>query len=430
MTRITILGAGTAGTIMANRLEKLCRADIKAGNTTITIVDQDDRHLYQPGLLYIPFDLYRPDQIQKPRRPFLPKGVDYVQQPIDHVAVAEDKVYLADGSSIGHDVLIIATGTQLATDETEGLTGAGWRERIFDYYTMEGATALRGAMEQFKGGRLVINIVDMPIKCPVAPLEFAFLADWYFTRRGLRDDVQIRFVTPLDGAFTRPLASRTFGSMLEDRGIELVAEFSTGSVDGAAGKLISWDERVVDFDLLVTIPAHSGADYIGASPGLGDELNFVPTDPATLQARAKANIFALGDATDLPTSKAGSVAHFQSELLTDNIRRYLAGEPLEADFDGHANCFIETGFRKGMLIDFNYDVEPLPGKFPFRGIGPMHLLKENRMNHLGKLAFRWVYWNMLLPGRPLPGISARMRTRGKKMPDALPNQPGRTAGGY
>lgn len=414
MKRIAILGAGTAGTIMANRLAKMYRRRLRDHSMEITVVDQDDRHLYQPGLLFLPFGEYRPEQIVKPRGVQLSADVRYVRSAIDRVEPDRDVVFLEDGRALPYDVLIVATGTRLAPEETEGLTGPGWRTSVFDFYSLEGATALRDALERFQGGRLVIDIVDMPIKCPVAPLEFAFLADAYFARRGIRDKVNITYVTPLDSAFTKATCAKLLTHFLSDKRIELVTEFAAGTVDGAAGRLVSYDERVVPFDLLVTIPLHVGQDYVGRSPGLGDSLKFVPTDPHTLQAKRKANIFALGDATDLPSSKAGSVVHFQSEILAPNIRRFLEGRPLDPGFDGHSNCFIETGFEKALLIDFNYAVEPVPGKFPF-AFGPMPLLKESRLNHLGKLAFRWIYWNLLLPGRDLPGIKPRMSLTGKRL---------------
>jgi sulfide:quinone oxidoreductase len=342
--------------------------------------------------------------------------VTYVSAGIDRVDADRDVVLLADGQRLPYDVLIIATGVRIAPEETEGLTGEGWQTKIFDFYTLAGATALHGALENFTGGRVVINPVDMPIKCPVAPLEFAFLTDWYFTKRGLRDRVTLTYVTPLDAAFTKPTAARSLAHLLEEKGIELVTEFATGRVDGAEGKLVSWDEREVGFDLLVTIPLHSGEEFVGRSEGLGDDLGFVVTDPHTLQAKRKANIFALGDATNLPSSKAGSVAHFQAEVLTENIRRFLGGEALDPGFDGHSNCFIETGFKKALLIDFNYEVEPLPGKFPFPVVGPMSLLEESRLNHEAKMFFRWIYWNVLLPGHDVPGIRPQMTMRGKRRP--------------
>ena len=414
MKRIVILGAGTAGTIMANRLAKLYRTELRAGQTSITVVDRDGRHVYQPGLLFVPFGIYKAHEIVKPRADFLPKGVVHVVSEIERVEPEDKHVDLANGQRLAYDVLIVATGTRIAPEETEGLTGPGWYDTAFDFYSLEGAAALARKLATWDGGRLVINVVEMPIKCPVAPLEFAFLADWYFTERGIRDRVEIALVTPLDGAFTKPIAAQSLGHLLQDKGIELVTEFNTGEVDGTRGRLVSWDEREERFDLLVTVPLHVGAEFVGRSPGLGDDMGFVLTDPATLQSKCDKDIFALGDATNLPTSKAGSVAHFEAEVLTENIRRHLAGESLEPAFDGHANCFIETGFGKALLIDFNYETEPLPGKFPLPVLGPMSLLKESRLNHWGKMAFRWIYWHLLLRGRDLPGVSSQMTMRGKR----------------
>ena len=184
-------------------------------------------------------------------------------------------------------------------------------------------------------------------------------------------------------------------------------------MDAVGGKLASYDGRELDFDLLVTVPLHGGAAYVERSPGLGDALGFVPTNKRTLQATAAPNVFALGDATDVPTSKAGSVTHFEGEVLTENIARFLAGQELDDGYDGHANCFIETGFGKALLIDFNYDTEPLPGRFP-TPVGPLPLLRESRLNHLGKLMFQWVYWHVLLPGREIPGLGPDMPTAGKR----------------
>jgi sulfide:quinone oxidoreductase len=420
MKRIVILGAGTAGTIMANRLTRVYQPELADGKMSLTVVDLDEQHVYQPGLLFVPFGVYNPDQLVKPRKQFLPAEAHLVTSQIDRVMAAEDRVYLTNGDVLGYDVLIVATGTRILPEETEGLTGPGWGERMFEFYTVEGAAALARALETWPGGKLVVNVVEMPIKCPVAPLEFVFLADWFFTKRGIRDRVQISYVTPLDGAFTKPIAACELNHLLERKQAELVTEFNTGHVDGEAGRLTSWDDRTVDFDLLVSIPLHGGAAFVERSPGLGDDLGFVVTDPATLQAEVKPNVFALGDATNVPTSKAGSVAHFESDVLADNIGRFLAGEPLEPAFDGHANCFVETGFGKALLCDFNYDVEPLPGKFPMGGVGPLKLLEETRLNHAGKMLFRWIYWNVLLRGRDVPGLTTQFTMRGKRVPDTLP----------
>lgn len=416
MTRIVVLGAGTAGTTIANRLARRFRRDLAAGRTSITVVDQDNRHVYQPGLLFLPFGMYTPEQVIRPRTPQLRPGITYLQQPIDRVEAELDVVRLADGRPLSYDLLIVATGTRVLPEETEGMTGPGWRQKVFDFYTVEGATALRDALAKFPGGRLVVNVVDMPIKCPVAPLEFAFLADWFFSTRGIRDKVEITYVTPLDDAFTKPTCNRELAHLFKGKRIRLETEFNTGRVDGEAGRLVAWDDREIPFDLLVTVPLHGGAEYVGRSPGLGDDLGFVLTDPHTLQAAVKPNVFALGDATNLPSSKAGSVAHFQAEILEQNIVRFLGGQPLAPDFDGHSNCFIETGYDKALLIDFNYETEPLPGTFPLPVLGPLRLLEESRLNHWGKLAFRWVYWHMLLPGHDIPLVPPRMTMRGKRVP--------------
>ncbi|MGZ4179580.1 MAG: type III sulfide quinone reductase, selenoprotein subtype [Solirubrobacteraceae bacterium] len=406
--RIVILGGGTAGTMIANRLLRELGDEAR-----IAVVDRDNCHVYQPGLLFVPFGLADPGELVRPRGLQLHDGIEFILAEVDRVDTSETKVYLTSGKRIGYDVLVIATGASLLPEETEGLTGPGWEQSMFTFYTLDGATKLRDAMSRFDSGRLVVNVVDPPIKCPVAPLEFCFLADWFLRERGVRGDVELVYATPLDAAFSRPVASARLGGLMTDKEILIDTEFSTGQVDGAAGKLISWDEREIPFDLLVTIPLHGGAPFVGRSDGVGDELGFVRTDRATLQSRAAANVFAIGDATNVPTSKAGSVTHFEAETLIGNIQLFLNGQQLKRSFDGHANCFVETGFHKALLIDFNYEVEPLPGRFPDPRLGPLSLLQESRLNHIAKLAFQWMYWHVLLPGRRLPGISPDLQLAGK-----------------
>jgi sulfide:quinone oxidoreductase len=312
-----------------------------------------------------------------------------------------------------YDYLVIATGVEPRPDQTPGmLDPALWRRSIFDFYTYDGAVALADALPAFDGGRLVVHIVDMPIKCPVAPLEFTFLADAWLRERGLRHRVELVYATPLPGAFTKPIASARLGSMLADRDIVVEPDFLVERLDGP--NLVSYDDRKIGFDLLVTVPLNMGAEYVARS-GLGNELNLVPVDRSTLLSKAYPNIFALGDANDIPASKAGSVAHFSVEVFADNFVEHVRGQPMTGRFDGHANCFVESGGGKALLIDFNYDTEPLPGDYPLPGLGPFRLLEETRTNHLGKLAFRWMYWNLLLPGRPIP-LPAHMSMTGKHTP--------------
>ena len=409
--RIVILGGGTAGTLAANRLRREFRHEVK-----ITVVDRDDHHVYQPGLLFVPFAEGRLPGIVRSRARQLRWGVGYHQSAVDHVDIDGRRVHLGDGTVLPYEVLVVATGAALLPGETEGLPDALARGTAFTFYDPQGAVALRDALARFGGGRIAINVVDMPIKCPVAPLEFSFLADSYFRGRGIRDRVELTLVTPLDGAFTRAIASRELGGLLEDKGVRLVTDFSTGMVDAAGGRLVSFDDRTVGFDLAVVVPVHGGQAYVSASPGLGDALGFVPCDERTLQAKASPDIFVIGDAADIRASKAGSVAHFEGEVLVRNIRSFLAGQPLTASFDGHTNCFIESGSGKALLIDYNYDTEPLTGRFP----GPvgLPLLKQSRLNHLGKLGFQHLYWHVLLPGRDIPGLGASMPRAGKRFPAA------------
>lgn len=409
MKKILILGAGTAGTMMANHLNK----KLNKNEWSITIIDQYAEHYYQPGFLFIPFNIYSEKDVVKEKRRLVPREVNYIESPIEIIDADKNLVMLKNKAIINYDILIIATGCRIAPEETEGFLD-GWKKNIFDFYTLDGAVALREKLSSWKGGKLVINFVEMPIKCPVAPLEFTFLADWYFTKKGIRESVDITYVTPLSGAFTKQYTSKVLGNLLSKKNINMVTDFSIDHVDNETNKLVSFDGKEVDFDLLVTIPTNMGDDVIQRS-GLGDELNFVPTDKHTLQSKAHDNVFVIGDATDLPTSKAGSVAHFEAEILTKNILNYITNKPLLKEFDGHANCYIESGYNKAFLIDFNYDVEPVEGAFPFPILGPFPLLKESRVNHLGKMAFKHIYWHMLLKGIPIPGVPAKMSEKGKKL---------------
>ncbi len=412
MKNFVILGAGTAGTTVANMLRRKLPSD-----WSLKIIDPDTEHLFQPDLIFIPFEMQTPEKTIRPRKNTLGKGIEWIQRQVQQVDTDNNQVILDGDEKVSYDLLVIATGSHIHPEETPGLLGEEWQKSIFDFYTLEGSIAMRDALKKFTGGRVVVNTVEMPIKCPVAPLEITFLAESFFTNKGIRDNVELTYVTPLDGAFTKPIASKALGGILDDRGIKVEAEFNAGEVDVDRKVLLSYDEREIPFDMLITIPTHMGAQFIGDS-GLGDDLAFIPTHRHSLIANNHDNIFVLGDATDLPTSKAGSVAHFQAEVVVDNVLHLIRGESPKAVFDGHANCFIESGYGRAMLIDFNYEQEPLPGVYPLPTVGPFPLLKESKFNHWGKLMFRHVYWHALLPGHPIP-VPNQMSMVGKKRPDKL-----------
>jgi sulfide:quinone oxidoreductase len=407
MKKLLILGAGSAGTMAANRLHHMLDMD----EWQITIVDQDPVHYYQPGYLLIPFGMYTKKDVVKPKTHFIPPHVKYIQSSIEMIEPDQNQVRLANGMQLSYDYLIIATGADIHPEETPGLDEHEWGKSIHTFYTLESSLALANKLRTWEGGRLVVNVVENPIKCPVAPLEFLMLADWFFHQRGIRDRVELIYATPLPGAFTKPMASKMLGDMLVEKGIQVVPEFMIERAEPDEKKIVSYDELEVEYDLLVSIPVNKGADVVGNS-GLGDPLNFIPVNKHTLLSNKFDNIFVLGDASNAPASKAGSVAHFAVDVFGENFVRYTEGQELLPTFDGHANCFIESGFGKGLLIDFNYDQEPLPGKYPLPGVGPFTLLQESEINHWGKLMFRWMYWNILLKGMELP-LSPTMSMAGK-----------------
>jgi sulfide:quinone oxidoreductase len=408
MKKLLILGGGTAGTMMANRMRKALDRE----EWDITIVDKHKTHYYQPGFLFIPFGIYTKEDVMKPKGDFFPVGVNVIYSEIDKIKGDDNTVLLKSGRVLNYDYLIIATGTQTRPDETPGLKGELWYRNIFDFYTIEGALALRQFIKSWEGGKLVVCISELPYKCPVAPLEFVFLAEAFFSEKGIRDKIDITFVTPLSGAFTKPIATKMLSELLVEKNIKVVTDFYLEKVDNKNKKIISYDEKEIEFDLLTIVPVNMGDDVIERS-GLGDDMNYVPADKHTLQSKAYKNIFVIGDAGNFPTSKAGSVAHFAGDVLFENLMNAIEGRPLVAKFDGHANCYIETGYGKGALIDFNYNTEPLPGTFPLPGIGPFGLLKNTKINHYGKIIFRWIYWHILLKGKELP-VESEMTMAGKR----------------
>lgn len=397
MKTLLILGAGTAGTMLARKMAN----KLDAHDWKVIVVDKDQRHYYQPGFLFIPFGIYKPEAVVRPKKNYLPRNVEFILADVEQIQPQENRVLLAGGRTIDYDYLVIATGTDIAPEQTEGLLGGGWRQNIFDFYTYDGAMALSKALRNFNGGRLVMHISEMPIKCPVAPLEFIFLADWYLKQRGIRNKTELVYATPLPGAFTKPVAAAALDDLLARKGINIEPEFNIMEVDSGANLIRSYDERELPYDLLVTVPVNMGAAMIQRS-GLGDDLNYVPTDKHTLRSERFENIFVMGDAANIPASKAGSVIHFQMETVIENLLASIQGKPLAGKFDGHAICYVETGFSKAFLIDFSYDVQPLPGKYPIPGIGPFSLLRESGFNHLGKLGFYYMYWDMMLKGINVP----------------------------
>jgi sulfide:quinone oxidoreductase len=387
------------------------REKLEESEWKITVIDRDWQHHYQPGWLFIPFGIYTLEDCIKPKMDFVLKGINFVLDEVTNIDPVKRRITTRK-SHYDYDWLVVGTGCRIMPGEVEGMT-ADWRGDIHDFYTPDGAVALYKKWKYFNKGRIVLNIAEMPIKCPVAPLEFIFMADWFFTVNGVRDHIELELVTPLSGAFTKPLASAALSRLCEEKNIKITPNFDIVEVNAGGKVITSAKGDEVNYDLLVAIPPNFGAQVILDS-GIGDPMGYIDTDPYTLKAKQYENMYVVGDATNVPTSKAGAVAHYESDIIVINLLREIDGQEPLPEYDGHSTCFIVTGYEKASLIDFNYQVEPLPGKYPFPGLGPFTLLGESYFNYWGKMMFKWVYFNLMLKGKELP-LEPQMFMAGKML---------------
>ena len=411
MKKLVILGSGAGGTIMANTMKQ----KLPMNEWSITIIDKSLEHIYQPGLLFLPFGLYGyngPEAVKKTKKEHIPSGVHFVHAEVNNIDHAKKTVETTNGK-FDYDFLVIAMGCDIFPGDVDGMV-EGMGKNVFTFYNLPGAMEFQKALAKMEKGRLVLNIAEIPFKCPVAPIEFVYLADYYFHQKGIRDKIEIVLSTPLAGAFTKPIATSVFTKAMEQKNIKVVPNFNIGEVDHENKVIKSHDGQEVEYDLLATIPPNQGPEVVDDS-GLGTGAGFVVVDQETLKSKKADFIYAVGDVTNVPTSKAGSVAHFMSDIVTENMMAEIQGKEPHGKFDGHSNCFIESGFKKAYLIDFNYKIEPLPGKFPIPVIGPFTLLGDTKINHMGKMAFRNMYWNHILKGKPVghPFVSTNMKMSGK-----------------
>ncbi len=414
MKKLLILGSGAGGTMVAAKMRK----ELNPAQWDITIIDNDDVHHYQPGWLFIPFGVYTAKDCMKPKRDFIPKDVNFVLDEI--VALnADKKVVECKKGKYSYDYLVIATGCHIAPEEIEGLEK--WKpdakSNVHTFYTLPAAEALFERLRNFNEGRVVFNIPEVPFKCPVAPIEFIYMADWYFTKKGIRDKVEIELVTPQDGIFTKPIATRILAESAEAKNIKTSTYWDLAAVNEEEKTIESHKGDKIAYDLLVSTMPNVGSEFVDDA-GMGNGAGYVVTDPASLRAQKAENVYVLGDVTNVPTSKAGSVAHFESEILCKNLIDEIEGQEPTAEFDGHSLCFIVSGNERAFLIDFNYKTEPLPGKFPFPGLGPFDLLGESVLNYWGKMMFKWVYWNLLMTGEELP-LEPQLLMAGKYHPRVM-----------
>lgn len=373
--RVVILGGGVGGTLAANLLSKELGRDGK-----VTVIDPSGMHIYQPGFLYVALGEANGRWLARDERKLLRKDVELIVQGAQRIDTQNMVVELAGGGEVPYDYLVIATGSRLVPEQIPGLI-----EGSEHFYDLEGALRLREELRRFQGGRIGIGIAGIPYKCPPAPVEFTMMIDAYLRKRGLRDRSQVTLLSPLNRAFTIESASKLVQPIMEKRGIELVTFFNVESVDPSAGAVSSLEGEKFEFDLMVIVPPHKGQQVVIDS-GLGDAGGWLPTDRNTLQVEGYDNIFALGDATNLPISKSGSTAHYEAPVIASRITSLIRGTAPKESYGGKVMCFLETGGRKATVLRFDYEHPPVPPK-------------PSSFWHMGKWMFNRLYWQTVPQGR-------------------------------
>jgi sulfide:quinone oxidoreductase len=382
--RVLILGGGVGGTIVANLLARRLRRRIDDADVEITVVDQLGSHVYQPGFMYITFGHERAERLARPERSLLDSRVRLEVGEVAEIREHERAVRLANDHWLGYEHLVIATGSRIVPEEVPYFD-----QEAHHFYTAAAAARLRSALDAFTGGSIVIGILGMPYKCPPAPLEVAFLIESELRQRGLRDKSELHFCSPIGRAFTIESVSDMATPELERKGIELHTFFNVEAIDPARRVVQSLEGEELAYDLLILVPPHRGAQVLidsGLAPAPG---GWLPTDRQTLQVGGRPNVYALGDATDLPLSKAGSTAHFEAPVVAERIAAAIEGRTPDAkhgSYTGRVMCFFEVGDGKGTLLRFDYDHPPRPPR-------------PNRLWHLGKIVFNKTYWHTVPRGR-------------------------------
>lgn len=375
MKRVVILGGGVGGTVVANVLAK------KAGKKAeITVVDKTGKHVYQPGFVYIAFDKQKPRKLVREERKLLRRRVKLLIDEATRIDHENRLVHLKQGKPLVYDYLIIAAGSELYPQEIPGYKAG------HHFYSMEGALKLREALEAFQGGKVVIAIGGYPYKCPPAPAESACQLDYYFTKRRIRDKVEIHYLSPLGRPFPLETVSPMVQEIFERKGIKWGTFFNVERVDPDKKVVHSIEGEEFPFDLLILIPPHHGAPFLKES-GLTDAGGWIPTDKHTLEVKGhEGTIWAIGDATDLPISKAGAAAHYEAKVLGENIASLVHGRQPTERYDGKVVCFCDAGFHKGIGMRFDYEHPPHPPPL-------------SRRWYLGKILVNKLYWQIIPKAR-------------------------------
>jgi len=373
--KIVILGGGVGGTLVANLLARKLTQE----QAQITLIDRTGRHVYQPGWLYIPFGGAPPERLERSERSLLNRKVTLALGDISRIDRDARQIVMADGLVFAYDTLVVATGARLAPEAVPGYT-----EGAQHFYSAEAALRLHAALRDFQGGRIVVGVADIPYKCPPAPLEFTFLLDDYLRERGLRERSEMIYLSPIGRVFTIESVAQFVTPLLEQRGVRYELFFNTESIDAQARQISSLEGTTLDYDLLVLVPPHRGAQIV-IDAGLGDELGWIATDRETLQSKADPHIYVIGDASDLPVSKSGSAAHFEAKVVAQRIAGAVLEQPDDARYDGAVMCFLEMGRGLASQLVFDYAHPPQPPQ-------------PNQFYHYEKALFNRAYWYLVPRG--------------------------------
>jgi sulfide:quinone oxidoreductase len=381
MARILIVGGGSAGIMTAARLRNALSMD----EAEITIVDRSDKHYYQPGYTLIPFGLEEVENLIKPMKDVIPAGCDFIQDEVVSFNFDNNYVETKGGERLEYDYLVLATGAKLVMEEIEGLAENLYKNGIHTFYTLEGAVKLKEALEEFEGGDFVTVQAPIPFKCPGAPIKFTLLADDYFRRKGIRNNVNITITSALPAIFSREPYASKLDAMFRDRNINTKSGFTPSEIDPEEKVVRSWEGDELHYDLLVVVPPNEG-ESIYEGTGIADATNFVMADKHKLQLEKYPNVFVLGDCANYPTSKTASGARKQAEILVKNLLAVMKGEEPKARYTGHIICPIITRFGKAMFAEFDYE----------KSISPAQEMWSNWVIKVYML--RPMYWSLMLRG--------------------------------
>lgn len=382
--RVAIVGGGVGGTLIANRLTHLLHGDSRR-ETSITVYDAEGIHTYQPGWLYVPFAQQDPSKLTRPEAQLLQQGITLLSGDagrVQRVLPNEKRLLTADGQSHAYDYLVLATGSRNAPEDVPGFA-----EGADHFYSEEASLRLQKKLANFTGGRIITGVASVPYRCPPAPLEFTFMLEAWLRDRGLRDKTEMHYVFPINRPFPIESVAEFVTPLLAERGVEVHTFFNVDSIDPQKRVVSSLEGEDLDYDLLVLAPPHRGQKLIVDS-GLGDRDGWIPTDRNTLRVKGyeEANVFAVGDATDLPVSKSGSAAHYEGHIVAESIAADLQHRPIQRRYAGRVACFLETGHGQATFLWFDYEHPPKPPK-------------PRRMWHLEKAALNTFYWQLIPPAR-------------------------------